>query len=107
MRVYADGGEVIKHESDVVSIDHLRKHGPSTKFWSGYNWDRKVLEDTWLEEGYIKPADAMYMQMSFGQFHLWPKPDMRKVLSNPKTPFEPYINIDLLTKSQGYHEGWD
>lgn len=55
MRVYADNGKVVKHESDVVHIEHIRKHGASTKFWSGYDHDRKILEDTWAIGGYVQP----------------------------------------------------
>lgn len=55
MRVLEDGGEVIKYEEGCVFINHLEKHGKGTNFWTGYEIDRTVLENSWVIGGYKHP----------------------------------------------------
>jgi len=130
MRVYVDGGQIVKYEEGCVFIDHIRKHGESTKFWSGYNHDRRILEDTWAIDGY-KPVvhkfntskalpknitmmdggndvelRAMAKAFGIGEKRLLPSGFDRKVSFTPLLPFESYTDENLLTKSQSYHEGW-
>ena len=106
MRVYADGGTVVPFDpGPTVKIDHAIKHkGTNEKnpFWSAYQHDRKVLEDTWVKGGY-KPATP-YATVNLPDGRTVPMfkiLDNRKVLSKPQLPFEAYDDIDILTKNQG------
>ena len=116
MRVLADKwtvafgyGQVKKFESVLVTIDHQKKHGDSTKFWTGYNEDRRVLEDTWVIGGYkplerplrvFQPSEDCPMRLHFEITN-------REVSRKPLLPFEPYEETDLLTKSQSNKGAWD
>jgi Glycosyl transferase family 2 len=106
MRVWADGGSVIKYENGCVNIEHLRKHGPSTKFWSGYDHDRKILEDTWVIGGY-KPVPAKMLVLQDLQWGYYTPLDNREVLKHPQLKFEPYEKNDILMKSQSHKGQWD
>ena len=82
MRVYADNGmiHVFGDNNSYVDIDHETKHGgilpgDNRPFGAGYPLDRKVLESSWLS-------------------------DKRVVLKKRSDEFQPYEDIDLLTKSQ-------
>lgn len=114
MRVYEDGGQVIKYEEGCVHIEHLKKHGKGTKFWKGYDGDRKVLEDTWAIGPFIPPPAA---DLSYGaKITLnglkpptveWPRwLDKRKVSMKSQTGFYPYSNDNLLTISQCPDRKW-
>lgn len=106
MRVYEDGGEVIKYEESCVYIEHLKKHGSGTKFWKGYEGDRKVLEDTWAIGEKEVPADLCYgAQVKLNGLQpptiTWPQwIDRRQVSKKSQTGFFPYSNENLLTVSQ-------
>lgn len=101
MRVYADGGNVVKYEDGCVFIEHLKKHGGGTKFWNSYQADRKVLEDTWVRGGF-QIAKPKLMVMGRGDtvpYYHFPL-ENREVLRKPQLPFEPYSDVDILTVSQ-------
>lgn len=103
MRVYADGGCVVKYEEGVVNIEHLKKHGKGTKFWTGYNHDRKVLEDTWVIGGYREPSRPLpvFSPKETGGFYYYYPLENREVSKTPLIPFEPYsYNENFLTVSQ-------
>lgn len=81
MRVYADKGtvEIFGDENCAIEIDHLGKCGGRNGFYNrpfgqGYPNDRKVLETSW-----VKDHGAM---------------------RNRQDKFEPFEDVDLLTKSQ-------
>lgn len=100
MRVYANGAKVIKYEEGCVRIDHLVKHGKGTAFWKGYDHDRHILENTWIEGGFA-PLPAMIQIQKIGTppESYFPV-DNRKVSMMPLMPFEPYKDEDLTTISQ-------
>lgn len=103
MRVYADGGTIVPFDpGPTVSIDHGKKHGSGTKFWSAYQHDRKVLEDTWVIGGYKTTTPFVQVRMPTGEiFETFKILDNRKVVFTPQLPFEEYEDVDLLTKNQG------
>lgn len=108
MRVYEDGGNVIKYEYGYVNIEHIKKHGITTKFWKGYEGDRQVLEDTWAIGEKEIPAIADLCYGAKIQLNglkpptvTWPQwIDKRKVSMKSQTGFFPYSNDNLLTISQ-------
>lgn len=102
MRVWADGGQVIKYEEGCVNIEHQKKHGNGTKFWTGYNYDRKVLEDTWVKGGYHEtPTPHIAMEKGTMKMLGFYYPiDNREVLKKPNLPFEPYSDENITTVSQ-------
>jgi hypothetical protein len=108
MRVYADGGTVVKHESDVVYIEHLKKHGRSTKFWTAYDKDREVLEDTWVIEGFkpLEPNKTIFDQKKNPPFQTYCPIINREVSRTPFLPFEPYDNANILNVSQSNKGQW-
>lgn len=109
MRIWARGGQVVKCEDACVTIEHLKKHGSSTKFWTGYDHDRKILEDCWVHGGYapipkpmrvFKPSHDCPMELYFPIQN-------REVSSRPLQKFEPYSGEDILTKSQSHKGQWE
>lgn len=108
MRVYEDGGDVIKYEEGCVYIEHLKKHGKGTKFWKGYEYDREVLEATWAigDKEIPAVADLCYgAKVQVNGFNpptvTWPQwIDKRQVSKKSQTGFFPYSDKDLLTISQ-------
>lgn len=104
MRAYADGGTVIPFEDGpTIVIEHDKKHGNSTKFWSAYNHDRKVLEDTWVLGGYKKTTPYVKVTMPDGtEIPMFKILDNRKVVSVAQQPFEMYDDAtDILRENQG------
>lgn len=114
MRVYEDDGDVIKYEEGCVYIEHLKKHGKGTKFWKGYEGDRKILEDTWAIGPKELPAVADLCYGAHVQLNgfnaptiTWPQYiDKRKVSKKSQTGFFPYSDKDLLTVSQCPDRKW-
>lgn len=109
MRIWAMGGKVVKFEDACVTIDHIKKHGASTKFWSGYDHDRKVLEDTWVIGGY-KPAEkplVVFKPSASIQMQPFLPITNREVIFKPQMAFDSYSEIGLLTTSQGYKGTWE
>lgn len=104
MRALQNGGTVFPFENTYVDIQHLKKHGRSTKFWNGYNHDRTILENSWVREGYA-PEPTMCLDL------MTKKPFTpivnRLVLKTQKDKFEPYEDKDILTVSQGPKGEWD
>lgn len=109
MRALARGGKVVKFEDACVDIEHLKKHGSSTKFWTSYDHDRKILEDTWVFGGYkpierpmrvFQPSQDVPMRLYFPITN-------REVSKMPLLPFEPYQKEDLLTVSQSHKGQWE
>lgn len=109
MRVHADGGIVEKYEKHTVYIEHIKKHGKSTKFWSGYDTDRKVLEDTWCINGYepTQPNLIMFDLKNNPPYKPYCPIINREVSRKPLLPFEPYDAKDLSTKSQSNKGQWE
>jgi hypothetical protein len=109
MRVYEDGGTVIPYDFNedgsvgpTVKIDHEIKHGPGTKFWTAYQHDRTILENTWIKGGYRVTTPYVTVEESNGRrTPMFKILDNRKVLSQPQLPFEPYEDVDLASKNQG------
>jgi hypothetical protein len=81
----ASGKKVVLYYDVCIKIDHLRKHGPSTPFWTGYSKDREVLEGSWLKTGVILPG-----------------PPFRRFDNG----FEPFSDKDILTESQSNKGIW-
>lgn len=84
MRIYEDGGELIKFKEAPILVDHFVGHGGVTTvegynrpFGKGYPHDRKILEGSWIKDGCVmkKRQDA----------------------------FEPFSDEDILVKSQSYN----
>lgn len=104
MRVYQDGGTVVAYEpGPTITIDHNKKHGNSTKFWSGYRGDRVTLENIWVKGGYRNPTNYAKVTLADGTVHeCFKLLDNREVLKYPQSEFEPYDDgPDLLLKNQG------
>lgn len=109
MRVYADGGTVIPYDFNedgtvgpTVKIDHEIKHGPGTKFWTAYEHDRIILENTWVKGSYKPTTPYVTITESSGRVTpMFKIIDNRKVLSKPQLPFEPYEDENLAIKNQG------
>jgi hypothetical protein len=106
MRVYADRGVVQKYEKGTVFIEHQKKHGNSTKFWTGYNHDRKILEDTWVKQGYVEAQRPLTVFKGTKWEHFFPI-ENREVSKTPLLPFEPYEDRPLLEKSQSHKGQWE
>jgi len=68
-----------------IKIDHLRKHGPTTPFWTGYNKDREVLEGAWFKNDVIIPH-IPYRRFDGGH--------------------QPFEDKDILTVSQSNKGKW-
>lgn len=113
MRAYANGGTVIPFdEGPWVHIAHEIKHktyfDSPNPFWSSYDKDRIVLENTWVKGGY-RPSTPI-VKVTFPDtrevtnFKIL---DNRKVLKTPQLPFEPYDDVDLLKKNQGPTGIWE
>jgi len=108
MRIYEDGGKCIKYEDSCVYIEHLKKHGKTTKFWKGYEGDRQVLEETWAIGPFVPPpaSDLCYgAKVKLNGLKPptveWPQwVDTRQVSKKSQTGFFPYSDKDLLTISQ-------
>lgn len=77
---------VVLYRDVVIKIDHLRKHGPATKFWTGYSKDREILEGAWIKNGVILPH-IPYRRFDNGH--------------------EPYTDKDILTISQSNKGIWE
>ena len=105
MRVYADGGEVVKFEEGCVKIDHLKKHGKETKFWTGYDDDRKVLEGSWVIGGW-EEQPKQFIVYGIPPYFYTPIIN-REVTFHRIDKFVPFEDKDLLTKSQGQKGIWE
>lgn len=105
MRAYSQGAnvEIFGDENCYVEIDHLTKSysiGESTDeesfrerpFAKGYGIDRQVLENSWTTFDQIEA----FKILEFGKRPF----SLRKTSLVQLDKFEPYENIDLLTKSQ-------
>lgn len=104
MRAYANGGTVVAYDpGPTITIDHNKKHGNSTKFWSGYRGDRKILEDIWVKGGYKNPSPYVKVTFADGtEIPVFKILDNREVLKNPQLPFEPYDDDkNILLENQG------
>jgi hypothetical protein len=106
--MWAMGGKVVKYEDACVDIDHIKKHGKETKFWSGYQHDRITLENTWVVGGYKDPEKPFVVFRPSSAMQMVPFLPItnREVVYTPFMKFEPYLNETLLTKSQGYKGMW-
>lgn len=85
MNAYKAGARVEIWRGGTIRIDHIRKHGKdhyNRPFATGYPYDRMILEQTWFE------------------------PKTRKIRRERATPFEPYEDKDILTKSQSFRGKW-
>ena len=88
MRLYNDGGKIFHFSEAWIELDHNNKHDPEWRtsanrpFGLGYAHDRKILEGAWGKKGQMKYDVFPYERYDDG--------------------FEPYIDIDLTTKSQSY-----
>lgn len=109
MRNYSSGGITVKFEDVCVFIEHIKKHGKSTKFWTAYDHDRMILENTWCIGGYA-PAEkimTVFDQSRKPPFWNYIPVINREVSKKPLLPFEPYEDKDLLTKSQSHKGQWE
>lgn len=108
MMVYEDEGEVVKYEEGCVYIEHLKKHGSGTKFWTAYDGDRAILEaDYAIGEKEPPPlADKTFgahiklngLKPPTITWPLWI--DKRKVSKKSQTGFFPYSPENLTTVKQ-------
>lgn len=104
MRVYAAGGKVYKYEEGCVFIEHLKKHGTETKFWTSYDSDRRILEESWTKEGYAGvPTMAVDMSDKSIFFRLL----NHEVTFERMNQFEPYSHNNILTESQSNKGIWE
>lgn len=80
MRVVAIGGrvEIFGDKDNMINIDHYARHGIHRPFALGYNHDRYILESSWTN----------------GQ---------GSMMDQRADVFEPYIDDDILTKSQSFN----
>lgn len=104
MRVYADGGDVVAYDpGPTVFINHQQKHKTQNNpFWSAYQHDRKVLEDTWVEGGYKPSTPYVTVRFKDGrEVPMFKILDNRKVVKKPLLPFEPYEDEKLIEQNQG------
>lgn len=105
MRAYQDGASLHKFEDGYVKIDHLKKHGVDTKFWTAYQHDRTMLENSWVIGGY-QPPPKREIVLEGGK-HVSRMPLInREVRRLQFDGFEPYSDKDILTKSQSYKGIW-
>ena len=103
MRALEMGAKVHKFEEVCVHINHRKKHGTSSKFWDGYDHDRRVLESSWVIGGYRPPQNNaldLFTRVPFTPI------TNREVSRTQLDNFEPYENVDLLTKSQSHKGQW-
>ena len=104
MRSNFGGGQVVKYEDAVVSINHKKKHGNTTKFWDDYDHDRKVLESSWVVGGYA-PRPGIALDLT-DKVAFYPIPN-KEVSLTQLDKFEPYEDTDLLVKSQSFKGGFE
>lgn len=91
MRGIADGGRCEVVENSWVHVHHAECHGPDYPFRSGYDGDRKFLEDCWVKEGYGTYESQKPYALS---------PHRLRIL-------EPFINENILTVNQGPSGRWE
>lgn len=104
MRSNHYGGNVVKFEDKCVRIEHIKKHGNTTAFWSEYDHDREVLENSWVIGGYKpKPGIALDINKKTAFF---PIVADREVSLTQLDKFEPYDGAYLLTRSQSFSGKW-
>lgn len=79
MRVMADGGsvEIFSRPGCFVQLEHSKKHGPSTRFWTSYDHDRKILEGSWSRGKTVSMT-------RFDTFEPFPQGDITKESFGPK-----------------------
>ena len=102
MRVLADGGQVVKYEDVVVSINHTNKCGHINNDWSGVNEDGEILDNSWVIGGYTGVPKALFVindNHTMGAFYPITN---QEVTLHRNDCFEPYVDDGTLqTKSQG------
>ncbi len=99
MRAINEGAtvEIFGDKKTYIEVDHLGKSiaiGESTcqqdfiarPFATGYEHDRKILEASWTINGQLTIKDGKYVR---------------------NDAFEPFEDIDILTKSQSYKGKWE
>ena len=81
MRVYADGGSLLRYNDKQIALDHFNKHvNHNSDFSSAHRQGRRILENSWPRPGLLQRQDT----------------------------FEPFENTpDLLTVSQSHKGIWD
>lgn len=105
LRAMQDGASVYKFEDGYIKIDHLKKHGTSTKFWSAYEHDRMILENSWVINGH-KPPPKREIILDGGK-HVSRMPLINREVSKMQLDkFQPYTNDNILTVSQGPKGIW-
>lgn len=99
MRTIVGGGKVYLYEDVCVSIEHLNKHGSTTDFWSGFNEDREILENSWCVGGYQgKPKQLVVLDGLKPPYVYWPISNIEVTLKR-NDEFHPYPAEISLTKS--------
>lgn len=114
LRVYENGGQIIKYEKGHINIEHLKKHGRGTRFWKAYEGDREILESEYAIGPRMPPpkSDNNYgVHVKLNGFQpptvTWPRwIDTRKVSVKSQTGFFPYSDVDLTTVSQCPNRKW-
>jgi len=105
MRSNQFGGKVIKYFDKCVNIEHLKKHGPKSDFWSGWGHDREVLENSWVVGG-SKPYPDIALDIKKKEA-FYPIVADREVMREQIDKFEPFEDEDILTKSQSFKGEWE
>lgn len=115
MRAYQNGGkvEIFGDKNTYIDIDHLGKSiliGESKEekdflnrpFAKGYQKDREVLENSWTKFNENKLIEIL----KSGRNQIYPN-EVKEVMANQIDKFEPYEDIDILTKSQSNKGHWE
>lgn len=91
MRALVDGGRIESVEEAWLHVHHAECHGPDYPFRSGYDGDRKFLENCWVKEGYGTYEVQKPYSLS----------DTRLI------SFEPFNEENILTINQGPAGRWE
>lgn len=102
MRVFEDGGRVEFCKESTLYIHHHQVHPRNSlgkednKFRKFYDWDRRVLEQAWIKEGYgyYEKFDPSKLQ------------EVVHISSTRLVPHVPFDDKDITTVSQGQKGIW-
>lgn len=83
VRAIKDGGVVEIFKGGLITIDHFARHGVERSFATGYPHDREILEKSWCHNGTVDSANL-----------------------SPNSPFEPFEDKDILTRTQEPKGQW-
>lgn len=109
MRVYADGGKVVRYEDIEIKVEHGMKNEEVTNDWSGVNEDSETCENSWVIGGYKGIPQGLLLMQTVGQYPMVFYPiSNNEVTLKRLDAFEPYTFSDeeMLTKSESIKTRW-